>query len=396
MIKDCDIICFGPTDWWGMNPSCTTHIMRQFANNNRILYVNPFSSDLMGGKGRGNITKKGMLTRIGRKIRSLLKYIRHPVRNLYVFSPFFIPVQGNRCFDAINNFLLWVQLMLVSRLILKSRPILWMENIRASEMMEWFNPKLVIYHVSDLFAEDSYSTGVETRRKREEMIMQRSDLVICVSHLLYEQKRKCREQVFYLPHGVDFNKFRAAAESPKRYEPLRDVHHPIAGYFGTLTLHNDIELWAHCAQKLPHVFFVFAGQITAGDYSELLSLDNVKHLGRVVYEDIPVLCAEFDVCMLQWKMSDWIRYCNPLKMFEHMASGKPIVSVPIKEVLQYEDVISVTEGKEEFCRALEWEIDNDTPGRAQKRIEIARSHSWQSHVQYISELITNILPCKDV
>jgi glycosyltransferase involved in cell wall biosynthesis len=133
---------------------------------------------------------------------------------------------------------------------------------------------------------------------------------------------------------------------------------------------------------------VFAGQITGGDYRELLSLPNVYHLGRVPYEKIPILNTNFDVCLLQWKVTDWIRNCNPLKLFEYMASGKPIVSVEINEVVDnYAGLVSVAYSKEEYCRAISDELAQDTAERRKARIEIAAQHGWDAHIEIISGLI---------
>jgi glycosyltransferase involved in cell wall biosynthesis len=385
MLSGRQILCFGPSDWWSMNPSCTTHIMCRLAHANRVLYVNPFSSDLRAATGSGQ--RRGLGTRIARKLKSLTRGLRKPAEHLYVFSPLFVPIQGRRVLDAFNDFCLRSQIRGVCRLLRFDRPILWLENVRAADALSWFRPSMTVYHISDLFATDSYTSNVRRQEAREQRISAGSDLLICVSRDLYELKRRRRDDVHYLPHGVDFELFRQAAE---REAPLPEIAHiprPIAGYFGTMTAHNDIEMMTYCARNLPGVSFVFAGQVTAGDYAELSSVKNVHLLGRLPYEKIPRLCAGFDVCMLQWKMSDWIRTCNPLKMLEYMASGRPIVSVEINEARQYADVISIAGNKEEFCRAIEWELHNDTPERKAKRIEMAASHSWSRHVERLSELI---------
>ena len=95
--------------------------------------------------------------------------------------------------------------------------------------------------------------------------------------------------------------------------------------------------------------------------------------------------------MLQWKMSEWIRNCNPLKMLEYMASGRPIVSVEINEAKQYSDAVSIAGNKEEFCKAIEWELHNDTPERRARRIEIAARHSWSHHLEELSKLIVETI-----
>jgi len=389
MLQDQSIICFAPSDWWGMNPSCTSHLMQSFASKNKVLYINPFSSDLLAGG-----SKKGIGVRIIRKLKSIFKCLRQVEKNLYVFSPVFLPLQGRRIIDVINNIALRWQIKLLCRWIGISQPVLWMENVRAADMLDWFKPKIILYHVSDLFGDCSYISNRQLQRQREEKISQRSDILICVSERLYEIKAAQRDNVFYLPHGVDFDLFRRESEQRDFIERLTEsilgkkATHPIAGYFGTMTQHNDIELLLHCARKLPDVSFVLAGQITSGDYSKLGQLPNVFLLGRLPYEQIPKLCAGFDVCMLQWKMGEWIRCCNPLKLLEYMASGRPTVSVAIDEVIEkYSELVSVAHSKEEFCDAIRWELENDNEDRIQKRIEIAHQHSWDSHVEKISQMI---------
>jgi len=394
MLEGHDIVCFGPSDWWTMNPSCTTHIMSRLAHANRVLYVNPFSSDLVSA-AVGSGQRRGLGVRMVRKLKSLTRGLRKPAPNLHVFSPLFVPIQGRPVFDAFNDFCLQSQIRGVCRLLRFDRPILWLENARASDALSWFRPQATVYHVSDLFADDSYTSNARKQKAREHRISRGSDLLICVSRELYERKRSERDNVRYLPHGVDFELFRQAAERKERLAELARIPRPIAGYFGTMTAWNDVEMMVYCARNLPHVSFVFAGQITAGDYSELGRLSNVHLLGKLPYEKIPALCAGFDVCMLQWKMTDWIRNCNPLKMLEYMASGHPIVSVEIDEAKQYADLIHIARDKEEFCRAIEWELHNDTPRRRARRIEIAASHSWTHHVERLSELIEETIRQKE-
>jgi glycosyltransferase involved in cell wall biosynthesis len=389
ILQNQDIVCFGPSDWWGNNPSCCTHIVQGLSDKNRIIYVNPISSDLLAV-----CTRRGLYGRITRKLKSLLKFFRKADRNLYILSPVFLPLQGNPVLDKTNNILLKLQLAVVMFFFRVKKPLLWVENIRAADFIKSFDWGMVIYHVSDRFEECPYTKNKDKLKMRESLVTQNSDLIFCVSEKLYESKKNTKADVHYLPHGVDFDLFRNAAENQRLFAELKDTSGPIAGYFGTLTAQNDIELLQYCAENLKDVKFIFAGQITAGDYSDLAKMPNVIFLGRVPYEKIPELCATFSVCLLPWKMSEWIKHCNPLKMFEYMASGKPIVSVAIEEVMQYSDVVSITHSKEEFCDAIQWELQNDTSARIQKRIKIAEDHSWDKHVKKISDLIVKAMAKK--
>jgi len=389
MIEGFNIVCFGPSDWWGMNPSCTTHIMRRLAKRNKVLYINPFSSDLLAVT-----TSNGLMRRIVRKLKSISKFIRQPEEGLYVFSPVFLPIQGKQFIDATNDFLLKLQIKIVCTFLRMSKSILWVENLRAADTLGWFDAIITIYHVSDLFEECPYTGRKEILHRREQTLRDKSDVLVCVSKKLYELNMVRGCNVLYLPHGVDFELFQQAASNGRWPEELADIKRPIVGYYGTLTHHNDLESLLWCAEKLPDVSFVFAGETTDGDFSELMRQPNVYFLGKLPYERIPHLCACFDVCMLHWKMTEWIKYCNPLKMFEYMASGKPIVSVPIEEVMQYSDIISIASTKEQFPNAIQWELQNDTPERASKRIDIARQHSWDSHIERLSNIISEALKTK--
>jgi len=384
MLKDRSIICFAPSDWWGMNPSCTTHLVRRFARQNKVLYVNPFSSDLMGvtaGK------RRGFAQRALRKLKSLSKWLRRVDGNLYVFSPVFVPIQGSRHMDSLNNRLLHWQLKLACRVAGLQRPLIWIENLRAADLLKYYRDAYTLFHVSDLFTHDGYVADKSVLRRREQIVLEASRAVVCVSQSLYANYRSRRQGVHYLPHGVEFERFFSASQKPGRPPELEGIKGPIAGYFGTLTGSNDIALWEMCADRLKEVSFVFAGRITGGDYSRLQAMPNVRFLGSLPYERIPGICAAFDVCMLAWKMSPWIRSCSPLKLFEYMACGKPVVSVDIDEARKYVDVISVASSHEEFCRLLRWELENDTSARKQRRIEIARQNDWDEKVEQLSSII---------
>ena len=391
MLKNCDIICFGPSDWWGMNPSCATHIMSRLSQQNRVVYVNPISSDILGMRG-----KSRLVTRIFRKFKSMIKLVRKSGENLWIVSPLFLPMQGNSLVDKINNLLIGSQIKLLMVFLRFKTPLLWVENIRAADFVKRFKWRFRIYHVSDFFAQCPNTYNKEKLRLREKTVSKNSDLIICVSKKLFESKKDSYDNVHYLPHGVDFDHFDKPAVTRQSFEQLQDIKHPVAGYFGTLTDCNDIELLEYCAVNLPMVTFVFAGQITGGDYTLLSTLPNTVFLGRIAYEDISKLCRIFDVCLLPWKMDKWMESCNPLKLFEYMAAGKPIVSVPIDEIVRnYSDVVSIAEDKAEFCRAIKWELKNDSLARRERRIAVARRNSWGSKIEVLSDLINQGLAKKN-
>ncbi len=357
--------------------------MRRLATTNHILYVNPFSSDLPTRPTRG------LGRRVMRKAASCLRGLRRVSPSLHTFSPVFLPLQGHRAIDRLNNLSVQAQLRIVAQ-ILGIRPdLLWLENPRAAEALDWFGGVRSVYHVSDAFAECPYTRDGASVRAREERLTRESSVLVCVSQTLFEAKRAVRNgAVHYLPHGVEFDRFAQAAATRSSSPWLRGVRRPIAGYFGTLTAQNDIELLEYCARTAPDISYVFAGTITAGDYSRLRARPNVVFTGKLPYEDIPALAAAFDVCLLPWRMSDWIRHCNPLKLMEYLAAGRPVVSVPIPQVQALAGtLVSFASEPREFLAAIRRELASDGPERARQRQALAQSHDWTAVVEKLSKIL---------
>jgi len=386
MNKKC-IIFFGPSDWFNMNPSSGTHLAKKLSVDNWILYINPISSDL-GGTLNSSGINKFLLLKILRKLKSFAKAYHKINNNLSIFTPIFIPYQGNKYLDKINNFLIWVQIRYIILIYSRySSHFMWIENIRSVDFITYMKWDKIIYHVSDLFVEDEYSKNKDVLIERDSFASEKSDLIICVSIELYNSKKDKYKNVYYLPHGVDFEMFYKTNSLNQKHPILTNMTGPIIGYFGTLTKSNDIELLEKCALHLPDYNFVFAGEITGGNYTNLKNMKNVLFIGFIPYEEIALLCSSFDVCLLPWIMDSWIEHCNPLKLFEYMSCGKPIVSVPIKEIVyNYSDVVSVAYNHEDFYKAIEWELNNDNNERKMKRISIAENNSWTKHIETITQL----------
>ena len=78
-----------------------------------------------------------------------------------------------------------------------------------------------------------------------------------------------------------------------------------------------------------------------------------------------------------------------------MASGKPIVSIPIPEIAEnYSDIVSVARTKGEYRKAITWELNNDTQKRAYRRIKAAKEHSWENHIERLSRIINSAIAAK--
>jgi glycosyltransferase involved in cell wall biosynthesis len=87
------------------------------------------------------------------------------------------------------------------------------------------------------------------------------------------------------------------------------------------------------------------------------------------------------VLIMPWNQSEWIRACNPVKMKEYLAVGRPVVSTWFPEVEHYTDHIAVAIGAEAFAAALRSAIADPAdpePGRAR-----VAEHTWGAQADQV-------------
>jgi len=385
------IVCFASGDWWIMTPGSCRKIMERFAHANKVVFVNTVSPSLP------KIGSRGFIHRVFRKLPSLIRVLRRPLRNLFVFTPLVLPTKGRPSVRKVNSILLAFQLKLLLFLLGAKTPILWIENLAAVDLLDKFKTACIIYYCSDKFDATRHLTSRHALRMQDLMLTQRSDAVICVSRMLYRFKKGLARHVFYLPHAVDYDHFASAIQQNQPLpEDMKGIKHPIIGYFGSLSDSNDLEILEFCARKRRDWSFVLIGRAMGSDFKNIRQLPNVYLLGYKDYDDIPRYGRHFDLCLLFWKLTDWIKFCNPVKTKEYLAMGKPIVSVPIPEIEEeFSQIVAVAATKEEFLEAISHELMTDTPEKHRQRMARVCEDTWDHYLHDASTVITAVLEEKN-
>jgi len=166
-------------------------------------------------------------------------------------------------------------------------------------------------------------------------------------------------------------------------EDMADIPEPRIGYFGSLTDSNDLEVIRYSATEDTSLQFVLIGR-QLGDYSDISGLPNVHLLGFKPYSEIPLYGKYFNAGIMNWKMTDWIKHCSPVKTKEYLSLGLPVVSCPIEEIVNnYIEFVEIAETGPEFLSAIHKVLQEDSSELKQKRINRMRNESWDMRVQEI-------------
>lgn len=380
-VENQHIICISSIDW---DPIWTRkqQIMSRLPKSNTILYIEPPITLISPLKDRTTLSKWRMWFKGLRRIRE----------NIYLYSsPIILPF-GNksRLINKINQW--WISLFLnkiISRLKLKN-PIIWTYMPTSVDLVERLpSHKLLVYDCVDEHTEYTGLINKALVTDMERQLMDQCGLVFVTALGLYKAKKDFAREIYFLPNAANVEHF-MKAQDPATVIPadIANITGPIVGFVGVIQDWIDLDLVEAAALAHPGWSFVMIGPVAAGiDPSSLKSLPNVTFLGRKDVKDLPSYIKAFDVCINPFKMNELTDKVSPLKFYEYLASGKPIVSVNMPGVKDFFDVVEISNNTAEFISGIERALTNETPEKLQARLCRARENSWNSRAEFMQEKI---------
>jgi glycosyltransferase involved in cell wall biosynthesis len=276
------------------------------------------------------------------------------------------------------------------------KPILWLFLPDMEVFVGRLDEKLVIYHIVDEYT--GYSGVTETwrpvMRAMEEQLARRADLVFVSSPTLLERKRSLNDRTYLIPNAVNYEAFTAALESSE-YAPadLAGLASPIAGYVGAINEKVDLGLLAGVARRCSGWSLILVGPVRVGDeegqnaLQKLLAMPHVYFLGRKQVEEVPRYIAACDVCLLPYRVNEWTRNIDSLKLYEYLACGKPVVATDVPAAQRFSDAVGIARDEAEFVAEMNAAVRDDNAAERGRRRSIAAQNTWEQRIASISTAI---------
>lgn len=218
------------------------------------------------------------------------------------------------------------------------------------ELIAGLTDAAVVYDILDdlsIFDADEVGLPAErTVRYHHDPFVEGADVVIGSAPVLVERHRPERADMLLIENGVDVGKF---ANGEPRADIGRMSGAPIVGYHGMISRWFDFDLMTDVASGLPDHEFVFVGPVdprSRQDADRLESLANVSFIGELPSDDMPSVVASFDVGVVPFVIDDMTRGVSPLKMYEYLAGGKPVVATPLPLCVEHPLVDTAAEAGE--------------------------------------------------
>ena len=268
-------------------------------------------------------------------------------------------------------------------------PVLWVYSPVTVDLVDLVPHSALVYDCVDRHSAYGGLMDPALVDRMELELAAKTDRTFATADALAERLRAAQPNTVMIPNGANFERFVQASQQQPVPEDMQRIPHPIFGFVGALQSCIEYDYLEAAAKTRPDWSFVLIGKEKPGvDLSVLHSMPNVHFLGLKPNEQLPQYLAHFDACLNLFAKSDLSKDVSPLKFYEYLATGRPIVSTKQPDqILQYAPLIEIADSPEEFITACEQSRSDTTPERTSARIEAGRACSWDSRVSQMCGIL---------
>lgn len=383
-----DILLFSTADW--DNPFWTNkqHMAALFAKRGyRVLYVDSLGLRRPSLHGRD-------VRRIARRLCKAIPMARQVQPNLWRVSPLALPFHASATTRALNTHIVRMVIRWHLRCLQMNSPLIWTYNPVIADICTGIPNSGIVYHcVDDLGAAPGIDSA--TIAAGEERLGKVAELCFTTSPLLRENMQKLFPRVVYEPNVCDLSFFETARTKLAEPPVLAAIPHPRLLFIGALSEYKvDYALVEAVARRLPEVHWVLVGPVGEGQPGSRKppALPNIHILGPCVYGRLPHCMAHCDVAVLPASHNAYTAAMFPMKFFEYLAAGLPVVATRLPALSEFESLYFHADSADEFCTALQRIFTGER--RDGMAIDQAcRRHSWEARFARMETILDQLPTC---
>jgi glycosyltransferase involved in cell wall biosynthesis len=379
-----DIVAIPDTPWDRIVWTNRQHIMLrlpQVDQRVRVLYVAPprffarrFDASRVAGASRPSLWTSAVAERVW----VVQPMIPLPHRLLRRLAP-----------NRIDALMIGVARRAARRLGFSS-PCVWSYTPLYASHDGAFDEKFLVYDVVDDYAAMPYyrrSVGARVA-DLDSRLTRRADLVFVVNEYLLEQRRQWNPRCHLVGNAGDVRGFAEARSSHPAPPDVVTIPRPRIGFHGTLTGDKlDVPLVTELARRRCEWSFVLVGpEKDRGVRRELGDLPNVHFLGPRDAGALPSYLGAFDLLLIPYRRTPFTG--RPLKVYEALAAGVPVVATGLPELAR-EPGVSVVEPEAEAVEAAIAGVLAVAPSPVP--LDSLEIYSWESKARRQWELLQDLI-----
>ena len=298
-------------------------------------------------------------------------------KRLIVYSSVLPFISKNRFYSNLNKYL---------KVIKFNNYHLWSAYPLSIDYFDKLKQDLKIFDAIDNWSEHPAYNKIKNKIiKNYELISKKADIIFTVSDEMQSLFLN-HDKVYWIPNGVDIKHYQQKYAIVNR--DIGSIKKPIIGYVGTVQDRFDIDLVEFIAKENNDKSIVIVGPVWNNEIVDKLSkYSNIYFLGRKSYTEVPMYIQQFDIGIIPHKLDKFIKFTNPMKMFEYLACGKPIISSSGSGIEMFKESIHITNDYRQFNHHIQKALKEDNNKLIKERLEVVKEHSWLKRVDRMLEII---------
>lgn len=349
-----DIFCFSHLRW-GFVFQRPQHLLSRFADVTRVFYMEePIFYD---GENKLEANQQN-----GKEIYVLVPYLRHGLSRQEVNNE--LSKMASSVIESYNIQSFWA----------------WYYTPMALDFTRHLHPSMTVYDCMDELS--AFKFAPAELKEREQELLDKADIVFTGGQSIYEAKKHRHPNIYAFPSSIDKEHFAQARQFIEDPPDQQDIPHPRLGFFGVVDERFDIDLIANVAGQRPAWQFVIIGPVVKIDAQALPQLNNIHYLGGKQYNDLPHYLSGWDIAVIPFAINESTQFISPTKTPEYMAGGKPVISTPIKDVVEpygNNRLVHIAASAEEFITAAEKELQQtDKSAWLAQADDFLKNNSWDN------------------
>lgn len=397
MTEPLTVVCFSSQPWEDEMWTNKHHIMARVAERHRVVFVNfrqqsPFRFVRAARRAdpATRVRLRNLLT------EPALRRELPGLEVLEVWTPWLNFVGSGHVLRRHNEFERRVNVVgsWLSRQGIRDA-VLWVYHPGYGDAVARIPHSLIVYDCVDEYtAFPEFRNKKEWIAERERKLCAVAGVVACTAPSLYESKQRLAPGRTHFVHNVgDAAHFEQALDPALPVAPdIAELARPVIGFVGAVSDYKlNIDWLLHLSAARPGWSIVLVGKTGVADPStdvgKLRARPNVHLLGHRDYAQLPGYLKGFDVAVIPYRINDYTRAVFPIKFFEFMASGRPVVISQLPAVRDYWDAVRVAATAEELVAQCDAALAGDSADARARRIELSRQNSWDSRVRKLLQLV---------
>ncbi len=262
--------------------------------------------------------------------------------------------------------------------------VLWLQHPSYLDAIARIPHDVLVYDCMDPFG--AFNASARGTAEQERELLGRADVVFTGGRSLHRQREGMNPRMHCFPSGIDFDHFAGAAGDGPVAPEIARLKKPVLGYFGAVDERIDWRLLREVCAARPEWSVALVGPLVGMDRAPVAA-PNLHVLGGRAFADLPGYLRGFDVATIPWLVNDLTRFMSPTKTPEYLASGCPVVSTAVPDVVaDYGDAVGIAKTAEDFVARCE---DALARGKGPARKPDA-SKTWDETAAEMMEIVEGL------